>query len=188
VSPANFHLPNVEDRFTFLVRAVDAAGNVGPGATSDYLFVPDDEVVPPVEPPVDEPPVIEPNDPPFVPVAGFPAPPDAPAPGHPQPPTPPLVPEFDPGDRDSVTATGPSAGGSFRDNVREGTVLDDVGQVALEVLQRPAFPLILLLIVGLFLVFQNRMDKNDPKLANAPSYGSPDLEFTPPGTKAGESS
>lgn len=42
------------------------------------------------------------------------------------------------------------------------------------------FPLSLLLIVAGFLSLQGRIDKSDPKLALAPVYPDPDLEFPPP--------
>jgi hypothetical protein len=48
------------------------------------------------------------------------------------------------------------------------------------VVQRTAFPLILLLLGGLFLLIQNRIDSRDPKLANAPLHAQPDLPFLSP--------
>lgn len=45
--------------------------------------------------------------------------------------------------------------------------------------KRAAFPAVLLALVVLFLAFQNRVDRRDPKLALAPVQRSPDLPFTP---------
>ena len=42
---------------------------------------------------------------------------------------------------------------------------------------RAAIPIALLLIVLLFLLVQNRLDRGDPKLAHAPVHGDDDLEF-----------
>jgi hypothetical protein len=39
---------------------------------------------------------------------------------------------------------------------------------------------VLYLIVVLFLVIQDRIDRNDPKLALAPVFGEPDLPFDDP--------
>jgi hypothetical protein len=48
---------------------------------------------------------------------------------------------------------------------------------------KTVFPLSLILIVAGFLVVQGRLDRNDPKLALAPVFADPDLEFPPPRTK-----
>jgi hypothetical protein len=42
------------------------------------------------------------------------------------------------------------------------------------------FPLLLLLVVGLFLVAQGRIDRRDPKLALASVAADDNLEFSPP--------
>jgi hypothetical protein len=42
------------------------------------------------------------------------------------------------------------------------------------------FPLAALLLLGLFLLLQDRVDRRDPKLALAPEYPEPDLLFDPP--------
>ena len=58
-----------------------------------------------------------------------------------------------------------------------------IAKVASAVLRNPdkgVFPFALLLIVGAFLLIQNRIDRNDPKLALAPTFADPDLEFRPP--------
>jgi hypothetical protein len=48
------------------------------------------------------------------------------------------------------------------------------------VVERTAVPLILLILGGLFLLIQNRIDRRDPKLARAPLHAQPDLPFLPP--------
>jgi predicted phage tail protein len=45
---------------------------------------------------------------------------------------------------------------------------------------KSVFPLSLLLLVLAFLAIQNRIDRSDPKLALAPAFADPDLEFRPP--------
>ncbi|MDQ5807959.1 MAG: hypothetical protein M3320_04720, partial [Actinomycetota bacterium] len=44
---------------------------------------------------------------------------------------------------------------------------------------KSVFPLSLLLLVLGFLAIQNRIDRSDPKLALAPTFADPDLEFRP---------
>ena len=44
---------------------------------------------------------------------------------------------------------------------------------------KSVFPLSLLLLVLAFLAIQNRIDRSDPKLALAPTFADPDLEFRP---------
>jgi hypothetical protein len=61
------------------------------------------------------------------------------------------------------------------------SLLESVAQVALEVAKKIAFPMILVIIVGLFLVLQDAIDRRDPKLALAPVHPDPDLPFTPTG-------
>ncbi len=59
----------------------------------------------------------------------------------------------------------------------------DDGPTALEILAevagKTAFPIILVLIVVLFLAVQDRIDRNDPKLALAPVRSEP-LDFIDP--------
>jgi hypothetical protein len=45
---------------------------------------------------------------------------------------------------------------------------------------KSVFPGGLLLLVLGFLAVQGRLDRNDPKLALAPDFADPDLEFGPP--------
>jgi hypothetical protein len=46
--------------------------------------------------------------------------------------------------------------------------------------KKSAFPVALFGIVLLFLVAQDRIDRNDPKLRLAPRHADPDLAFGPP--------
>jgi hypothetical protein len=50
------------------------------------------------------------------------------------------------------------------------------------VARNAGFPLLLLVLVGFFLLLQNRLDRRDPKLAQAPLYGDPDQPFPTDGT------
>jgi hypothetical protein len=56
---------------------------------------------------------------------------------------------------------------------------DTVRHVAAEVAKRSTIPITLLVIVVLFLLVQDRLDRNDPKLALAPVYPDPELSFGP---------
>jgi hypothetical protein len=58
--------------------------------------------------------------------------------------------------------------------------LDAISALVVPFAQRGAFPLVLLIIAGLFLLIQNRLDRRDPKLAHAPLHAQPDLPFLPP--------
>jgi Big-like domain-containing protein len=55
-----------------------------------------------------------------------------------------------------------------------------LGQAAVKSLEKPQFPLLLLVVAGLFLLVQNRIDRRDPKLATAPVDVEPHLYFGPP--------
>lgn len=50
----------------------------------------------------------------------------------------------------------------------DGSVVQQIGRVAAEAAEQMAFPVMLLLMVGAFLLGQNRVDRRDPKLALAP--------------------
>jgi hypothetical protein len=54
-----------------------------------------------------------------------------------------------------------------------------VATVASSVSKNTAVPVGLLILVGLFLLVQNRMDNRDPKLALAPVYADPGVTFVP---------
>jgi hypothetical protein len=60
-----------------------------------------------------------------------------------------------------------------------GEVPTVIGQVAVKSLEKPQFPLLLLVVVALFLLIQNRIDRKDPKLASAPVESEPLLGFGP---------
>lgn len=51
------------------------------------------------------------------------------------------------------------------------------GRLAKEVSEKAAFPIALLVVVGIFLIIQDRIDRKDPKLALAPVHAEPDLHF-----------
>ena len=52
-----------------------------------------------------------------------------------------------------------------------------LGKAAVRSLDRPQVPVFLLVLVVLFLLVQNRIDRRDPKLANAPLGSEPLLDF-----------
>lgn len=55
------------------------------------------------------------------------------------------------------------------------SIISQIGRVAAEVAQQVAFPLMLAMLVGGFLIVQNRIDRKDPKLAVAPVDSEHDL-------------
>jgi hypothetical protein len=59
-------------------------------------------------------------------------------------------------------------------------IVEAISKLVMPVVQRTAFPLILLIVAGLFLLVQDRIDRRDPKLAHAPLHARPDLPFLPP--------
>jgi hypothetical protein len=63
---------------------------------------------------------------------------------------------------------------------RGSGLVDAISELVAPVVQRTAFPLILLIVAGLFLLVQDRIDRRDPKLAHAPLHARPDLPFLPP--------
>lgn len=84
-----------------------------------------------------------------------------------------------------VPPADPNAGSDGRDRGGLGQTLGRVAEAVREavvtVAKRAAFPMLLMIAMALFLVFQNRLDRRDPKLALAPVKGAPDLPFTDPG-------
>jgi predicted phage tail protein/sugar lactone lactonase YvrE len=56
----------------------------------------------------------------------------------------------------------------------------EVARVTGKVAEHTAFPAALLLLVAAFMGLQNRIDRNDPKLALAPVVADPELDFEPP--------
>jgi hypothetical protein len=55
--------------------------------------------------------------------------------------------------------------------------LDSVAYAAAVTAPKSAFPMSLVLMVGAFLAIQNRIDRNDPKLALAPVHADRHLDF-----------
>ncbi|HEX2084159.1 MAG TPA: Ig-like domain-containing protein [Solirubrobacteraceae bacterium] len=187
-SPFTADLARADDgRYRFLVRATDVAGNTGEAASGAY------ELVPPRE----DPPGDEKDDTPDVPEEDDDAGPLAPAPRAPKPgpraaePAPPAAkerPRRDPPASpqperrpEPPSAPAPPAaepedeGGNFATRA----VANAVKAIA-EHPDKSVFPLSLLLLVLGFLAIQNRIDRSDPKLALAPTFADPDLEFRPP--------
>ena len=68
----------------------------------------------------------------------------------------------------------------------EGGVLGTAQRLATVAAKRSTFPLLLLVIVVVFLVVQDQIDRKDPKLALAPVYAEPDLDFQPPPSREGD--
>ena len=84
-----------------------------------------------------------------------------------------LAPAPQPG-ADSASGSGGDGGGGAIDRILGG-----LATVAEGVLSQPGFPVSLILVVILFLMAQNRIDRRDPKLAMAPVYPDPHLDFEP---------
>lgn len=60
-----------------------------------------------------------------------------------------------------------------------GPVPQVLKDVVTETITEPQLPLALLVVVVLFLLVQNRIDRRDPKLASAPLEAEPELDFGP---------
>jgi hypothetical protein len=58
-------------------------------------------------------------------------------------------------------------------------VLPAVTTVVRRSVERPELPLSLLAVVAMFLLVQHRIDRRDPKLAQAPRHEPADLVFRP---------
>ncbi|MDQ1687196.1 MAG: large repetitive protein [Frankiaceae bacterium] len=158
------------------LRAVDRAGNMGPVVSSSVL-VTSGSVTPPsggsggTPKPGNGGPSTVP--PPVVPPAGTggsgpdgttapPPRPTQPSGGGPKPPA----------------AHSPVPhGGSIIPPDPINRVPELLGRAAVRSLDRPQVPVILLILVILFLLVQNRIDRRDPKLANAPLGAEPTLGF-----------
>ncbi|HEV2813178.1 MAG TPA: Ig-like domain-containing protein [Solirubrobacteraceae bacterium] len=192
-SPFTADLARSEDGgYRFLVRATDLAGNTGGSTTSAYQVVSPSTPPPPEDPKdgddkgrTDE---LPPKD--DDPVA------PAPGPGEPREEVAPPVAapkkktprREEPRDEEPrrkaeppVAAPQPAEpkdeerGGNFATRA----VADAVRAIAANP-DKSVFPLSLLLLVLAFLAIQNRIDRSDPKLALAPTFADPDLEFRPP--------
>ncbi len=74
-------------------------------------------------------------------------------------------------------AGGPGAPADAPGGLRRA--FDALAAAAVDVGERAAFPLVLLLVIGIFLAAQHRIDQRDPKLALAPVHAETDLPFTP---------
>jgi hypothetical protein len=64
-----------------------------------------------------------------------------------------------------------------------GAAGESVAKVAGVIAEEPektAFPMALIFVIAGFMGLQGRIDRNDPKLALAPVFADPDLEFRPP--------
>jgi predicted phage tail protein len=64
-----------------------------------------------------------------------------------------------------------------------GAAGESVAKVAAAIAKEPAktaFPMSLIFVIAGFMGLQGRIDRNDPKLALAPVFADPDLEFRPP--------
>ena len=204
-TPRAYDLAKADDgTYTFTVRATDAAGNVGRGATATYRL---DRREPAAE--------ATPEATPAAAAAPAPPPPAAAAPesmpssGEPAAPT---ADEETPAERraerrraarreaaaDAAAArrTGsPDAAASAavptpeRERAKKKGLagaaekLAEVGKVVAEAVgvaaEKSAFPGLLLAFCGVFLVIQDRIDRRDPKLALAPIDADPELEFLP---------
>ncbi|HEX8119979.1 MAG TPA: Ig-like domain-containing protein [Solirubrobacteraceae bacterium] len=195
-SPFTADLAAQDDgKYRFLVRGTDLAGNTGPSAAGVYdLAAPvrqkdddkdgDENGKTGDVPPTDDgggPLTSEPRVPRTTPVAAPPAKPrrkrDKPRPDKPEPTEPhrraePPVAAAKPPSSDD---DGDGGGGNFATRA----VADAVRAIA-ENPDKSVFPLSLLLLVVAFLAIQNRIDRSDPKLALAPAFADPDLEFRPP--------
>lgn len=92
------------------------------------------------------------------------------------------LPPVPPAAGDGVPTTGassPVAGSAPSVRALPGQVGGSFARRATDLVSRPALPLALLLVVVLFLLVQNRIDRRDPKLAAAPVDGDPELAFGP---------
>ncbi len=68
------------------------------------------------------------------------------------------------------------SGNALADNLQVPRAIADA---VTETFKKPTLPLALLVIVVLFLLVQNRIDRRDPKLSGAPALADDDLEFGP---------
>ena len=202
-TPRSYDLAKADDgTYTFTVRATDAAGNVGRGATATYRL---DRPAPTDEEPAS---AAAPAPPAAAPPAPDPVPAAAPSAGAPAAPETEATPAAKrraaerrearreaaaaaaTGRRDAApdsgTAASPAASAPEREKkglAGAAQKLGEVGKVVAEAAavaaEKSAFPGLLLAFCGLFLVVQDRIDRRDPKLALAPIDADPELEFLP---------
>jgi hypothetical protein len=86
----------------------------------------------------------------------------------------PAVPQGGGGTGEGGTGAGSGSGSGKRD------VLHRLYLTAAGLAQHSGFPVVLLVVVLLFIAFQNRLDDKDPKLALAPIHREPMLRYLPP--------
>jgi hypothetical protein len=80
-----------------------------------------------------------------------------------------------------VTAPASGSGAAPSQNPSPGPGIDtQLAKLATAAVKRGAIPVALIVIVVAFLLVQDRLDRNDPKLALAPVHPEPDLPFAGP--------
>lgn len=102
-------------------------------------------------------------------------PPPPPAPSAPNPPVPPEPAPPAPAPTEPTAAEAPTQPDA--ETRSQPSIFVLAGRLAKEVSEKAAFPIFLLVVVGIFLTIQGRIDRKDPKLALAPVYAEPDLHF-----------
>jgi hypothetical protein len=140
---------------------------------------------PPSEPTPDpdrpDTPVPSPPSPPATPDPGVPAPPALGGTLTETPPRPDAKPKPGRTEKPAVTPTSPRPPAAGRPAPEDDRgLVETIADAIVPVVQRTAFPLLLLILGGLFLLIQNRIDSRDPKLARAPLHAQPDLPFLAP--------
>jgi hypothetical protein len=195
VSPASFNLNGQPDgTYTLRVRAVDQLGNAGSAATSAYTLAtaqgddrdrnddggddkggqdpisPTPEVTAPTTEPAPEEPVAAEEDAPVSRDGKNHGPDKRSTEGEAA-----EEEEIAPTEEEAREATAVANG---KPGVI-GEVFENVSTVVTGLLEEPAFPMILISLVVVFLVLQNRVDRRDPKLALAPVFPDPHLYFNP---------
>jgi hypothetical protein len=211
-SPQGYDLrAKPDDEYRFAVRATDAAGNRSAAATDDYALharaadgpepdaqdsaggAPTDagpSSAPPPEPAADPASPAAPPEPSADAKPGSDPGPKGPARGTESGANDGAGTGSAPGGRDGGDTApgdrggdGPERGGLDRVAHELTKQLARAAQAIVDHPDKSVFPLSLLFIVAGFLVVQGRLDRNDPKLALAPVFADPDLEFSPPPTK-----
>ena len=173
--------------YRFSVRATDLAGNVGEPASGEYELAPgapprngggdttddpDEDAAPPLTP---APPKTKPREREEPAPAAKPKPKKAEQDAGASAPRP----ERGTGAKPAESAPQPAPKKERGGNFATRAVADAVDAITKHP-DKSVFPLSLLLLVLAFLAIQNRIDRSDPKLALAPTFADPDLEFRPP--------